>query len=65
MTDRAKPATPASEAALEALIRQTASSLGDVDAAVLPHMVKERLKAQLGPDVDVAAVLRAMKREQR
>ena len=46
---------PDREAALKSLIRATIKAAGPIDAAAIPHLVKERLKGQATGDLDVEA----------
>lgn len=51
--------------ALKALIRQTIDAAGQIDAAALPHRVKERLQAQVEGDLDLDALIAEVMKEKR
>ena len=58
------PWTPDRDAAIRAIIEQTISATGDVDAGELPHRLKAALKSHVteGPDLD-ALVEKILKEE--
>lgn len=49
---------PDTREALKTLIRQTIDAAGPIDASVLPHRLKDRLKDQTSDDIDLDAVIR-------
>lgn len=57
--------TPDKNEALKVLIRQTIDAAGPIDAASLPHRIKERLQAQIDSDVDLDALIGEVMKEKR
>ncbi len=49
------------DAAMEKLIRDTVHALGEVDAADLPHLLRQRIQGQIAGDIDVEAYLKRVK----